>query len=135
LLEAGAHDAWISSITMKKGRPAHIVSALTDSALADQVARCLMAETGTLGVRGQTVARWLARRHVQEVEVEGYPVRVKVSPGRVKAEYDDAARVARRLGLPLREVTWRAEQQARGPFGDDSDDQDDGDFPPDGRAG
>jgi uncharacterized protein (DUF111 family) len=34
---------------------------------------------------------------------------VKVSPGRAKAEHDDAARVAARTGLPLREVTRRAE--------------------------
>jgi uncharacterized protein (TIGR00299 family) protein len=134
LLDAGAHDAWITPILMKKGRPAHVVSALADPALADQVANCLMAETGTLGVRGQTVARWMARRHIEEVEVDGYPVRVKVSPGRVKAEYDDAARVARRLGLPLREVSWRAEQKARGQLPDRDDDGDD-DEPPDGEAG
>src|SRR5690606_11833871 len=38
LLDAGAHDAWITPMVMKKGRPAHIVSALVDSALVDQVA-------------------------------------------------------------------------------------------------
>ncbi|HEX3539303.1 MAG TPA: nickel pincer cofactor biosynthesis protein LarC, partial [Acidimicrobiales bacterium] len=98
LLAAGAHDAWITPMIMKKGRPAHTVSALCDPALADQVAQVLMAETGTLGVRGQNLTRWVARRQLEEVEVEGFPVRVKVSPGRVKAEYDDVARVARRVG-------------------------------------
>ncbi|HEX3393027.1 MAG TPA: hypothetical protein VHS52_00755, partial [Acidimicrobiales bacterium] len=39
----------------------------------------------------------------------GLPVRVKVSPGRTKVEYDDAARAASRSGLPLREVVSRAE--------------------------
>jgi uncharacterized protein (DUF111 family) len=43
------------------------------------------------------------------VEVGGVPVRVKVSPGRAKVEHDDAARAARRIGLPLREVVSRAE--------------------------
>jgi uncharacterized protein (DUF111 family) len=43
------------------------------------------------------------------VEVEGGSVRVKVGPGRVKVEHDDAARVARRTGLPVREVVSRAE--------------------------
>jgi uncharacterized protein (TIGR00299 family) protein len=113
LLNAGAHDAWIAPVIMKKGRPAHLVSAICDPALADEIAQVLMSETGTLGVRGQTVSRWLAARSLHEVEVDGYPVRVKVSPGRVKAEYDDAARVARRLGRPLREIASLAEAEAR----------------------
>ncbi|MDQ6617019.1 MAG: nickel pincer cofactor biosynthesis protein LarC [Actinomycetota bacterium] len=113
LLAAGAHDAWITPMIMKKGRPAHVVSTLCDPALADQVVKVLMAETGTLGVRGQTLTRWLARRDQGEVEVDGFPVRVKVSPGRIKAEFDDVARVARRVGRPIREITSRAESEAR----------------------
>jgi uncharacterized protein (TIGR00299 family) protein len=109
LLEAGAHDAWVTPIVMKKGRPAHTVSALADPALAGQVSRVLVSETGSLGVRGQTLQRWPAARESEEVEVEGLPVRVKVSAGRVKIEHDDAARAARRTGLPLREVVARAE--------------------------
>ncbi|PZS16501.1 MAG: nickel pincer cofactor biosynthesis protein LarC, partial [Acidimicrobiales bacterium] len=109
LLQAGAHDAWITPVIMKKGRPAHTVSALADSPLAQAVAKVLVAETGSLGVRGQTLERWPAARELHEVEVDGVPVRVKVSPGRSKVEYDDAARAARRSGLPLREVVSRAE--------------------------
>jgi hypothetical protein len=40
-------------------------------------------------------------------------VRVKVSPGRVKVEHDDAARVAGRVGMPLREVISLAEEAGR----------------------
>ncbi len=109
LLEAGAHDAWVTPILMKKGRPAHTVSALADPALARSVAQVLASETGSLGVRGQTLRRWPASRSAEEVEVEGLPVRVKVSPGRVKVEHEDAARAARRTGMPLREVVSRAE--------------------------
>ncbi len=113
LLEAGAHDAWVTPILMKKGRPAYTVSALCDPALASQVARVLTAETGSLGVRGTTLERWPRVREETEVEVAGLPVRVKVSPGRVKVEHDDAARVARRAGVPLREVVFRAEAEFR----------------------
>lgn len=113
LLDAGAHDAWVTPILMKKGRPAHTVSALADPALAEQIARVLTAETGSLGVRGTTLERWPAERQVDEVEVSGLPVRIKVSPGRIKAEHDDAARVARRTGLPVREVIFRAEEAFR----------------------
>jgi uncharacterized protein (TIGR00299 family) protein len=112
LLEAGAHDAWITPIVMKKGRPAHVVSALADPALARQVAAVLAAETGTLGVRGTTLDRWPLARHPGTVEVDGHLVRVKVSPGRVKVEYDDAARVARETRAPLRDVLRRAEDEA-----------------------
>jgi uncharacterized protein (TIGR00299 family) protein len=109
LLEAGAHDAWVTPVVMKKGRPAHVVSALCDTALTAQVAAVLAAETGSLGVRAVAMERWPAARETTEVEVAGVPVRVKVSPGRVKVEHDDAVRAARRTGLPLREVVSRAE--------------------------
>jgi uncharacterized protein (DUF111 family) len=112
LLDAGAFDAWIAPIVAKKGRPAYIVSALADPLLAGQLRGVLVAETGTLGVRYQSLNRWASPRTMDEVEVEGYPVRIKVSPGRIKPEHDDAARVARLVGLPLREVTRRAEQEA-----------------------
>ena len=113
LMEVGAHDAWVSSIVMKKGRPAHTVSALCDPSLAAQIARTLTSETGSLGVRGQTLERWPATRREDEVDVDGNIVRVKVGPGRIKVEHEDAARAARRLRLPLREVVSRAEEEWR----------------------
>jgi pyridinium-3,5-bisthiocarboxylic acid mononucleotide nickel chelatase len=113
LLDAGAHDAWVTPIVMKKGRPAHTVSALADPSLASQVGRVLLAETGSLGVRGTTLDRWPAARQDDTVDVDGLPVRVKVSPGRVKVEHDDAARVARLHHRPLRDVLADAESAAR----------------------
>jgi uncharacterized protein (TIGR00299 family) protein len=113
LLAAGAHDAWLTPITMKKGRPAHTVHALCDPALVAQIAAVLTAETGSLGVRGHRLERWPAPRQVDHVVVDDLSIRVKVSPGRVKAEYDDAARVAERTGRPVREVLSLAEQQWR----------------------
>jgi uncharacterized protein (TIGR00299 family) protein len=113
LIEAGAHDAWVSPVVAKKGRPAHVVTALVDPALVAQVARVLRDETGTLGVRSSLMQRWPAERLDAEVEVDGVPVRVKVSPGRVKVEHDDAARAARRSGRPLREGVSLAEEAWR----------------------
>jgi pyridinium-3,5-bisthiocarboxylic acid mononucleotide nickel chelatase len=113
LLDAGAHDAWVTPILMKKGRPAYTVSALADPSLVDQVARVLTAETGSLGVRAQPMTRRPAERRLEEVEVGGVPVRVKVSAGRVKVEARDAERAARRTGLPFREVISRAEEAWR----------------------
>lgn len=113
LLEAGAHDAWVTPIVMKKGRPAYTVAALCDTSLGAQIAEVLRRETGSLGVRGMTIERWPSARTAEEVEVAGFPVRVKVSAGRVKVEHDDAARIAKRTGMPLREVVSLAEESAR----------------------
>ena len=60
LLEAGAHDAWVTPIVMKKGRPAHTVRALADPALGAQVAEVLAAR--------DRVAR-RARRHRRALAV------------------------------------------------------------------
>ena len=112
-LEAGAHDAWVTPIVMKKGRPAHVVSTLCDPSRVGAVAAVLTAETGSLGVRGRPLERWPAARSMDEVEVGGERSGMKVTSGRAKVENDDAARAARRLGLPLREVVSRAEEAWR----------------------
>lgn len=113
LLRAGAHDAWITPIVMKKGRPAHTVHALCDDVALDAVAAVLVAETGTLGLRASTVERWPQRRAERTVDVDGHTVRVKVADGRVKVENDDAVAAAAELRLSLREVLRRAEAAAR----------------------
>ena len=113
LLAAGAHDAWLTPIVMKKGRPAHTVSALVDPSLVGVVREVLVRETGTMGVRGASMERWPQAREFDTVEVDGHSVRVKHTAHRVKAEHDDAAAAARALGLPLREVTRRAEDAWR----------------------
>jgi uncharacterized protein (TIGR00299 family) protein len=109
LLGDGALDAWVTPVLMKKGRPGHVVSVLCDPVLVGELRHRLEHETGTLGVRAHPVERWAEPRELLEVDVEGYSVRVKVSPGRVKAEHADAARVAEITGLALREVATRAE--------------------------
>ena len=109
LLESGAHDAWATPIVMKKGRPAHTVSALCDDAAFAAVRDTLIAETGTLGVRASLVHRWPQQRQQRVVTVDGHEIRLKVTGDRVKAEHDDALAAARALGRPLRTVLARAE--------------------------
>jgi hypothetical protein len=109
VLAAGAYDAWITPVLMKKGRPGNTVSVLVDPALTEVVRVTLQAETGSLGVRGALLERWPAARVMDQVDVDGTPVQMKISPGRVKVEQRDAARAATRSGLPLREVLYRAE--------------------------
>lgn len=113
LLEAGAHDAWVTPAVMKKGRPAHVLHALCDPAEAARLRGILRAATGSPGVRAVEGHRWPAPRQVGTVEVAGETVRVKAGPGRAKPELDDVARVAARTGLPAHEVASRAEEAWR----------------------
>jgi pyridinium-3,5-bisthiocarboxylic acid mononucleotide nickel chelatase len=110
LVAVGAFDAWATPIVMKKGRPAHVVSALCDPALVERIAAVLIAETGSLGVRATMVERWPQQRTESSVEIGGHRIGVKVGAGRVKVEHDDAAAAAQALDRPLREVLAEAER-------------------------
>ncbi len=112
LLAAGANDAWITPIVMKKGRPAHTLHALCDPAQAGAVGAVLLAESGSLGLRATAVERWPQVREELVVDLDGHAVRVKRAGHRVKAEHDDAAAAARALGRPLREVLAEVERRA-----------------------
>ena len=120
LLEAGAHDAWLSPVVMKKGRPGYVVHALCDPAIAARLRSVLRSATGTLGVRALHGERWPSPRRFDTVDVEGEAIRIKVGPERVKAEFDDVERAAARLGRSVREVAFLAEAAwlgERGPIG------------------
>ncbi|GAA1290392.1 nickel pincer cofactor biosynthesis protein LarC [Pseudonocardia aurantiaca] len=108
LLDAGAADAWLTPIVMKKGRPAHTVHVLAAPELAGECERLLLSETGSLGLRRSTVDRTALPRHTTTVDVGGLTVRVKHGPWGAKPEHDDVAAAAAALGLPLREVARRA---------------------------
>jgi uncharacterized protein (TIGR00299 family) protein len=113
LMHAGALDAWLVPVVAKKGRPANIVSVLAEPGAVARLATVLTQETGTLGFREHFVARSALARQLLEVEVGGERVRVKAGPYQLKAEHDDCARAATRLGLTLREVARQAEEAAR----------------------
>ncbi len=137
LLEAGAHDAWITPIVMKKGRPAHTVHAICDESVRGRVMEVLISETGTLGVRAHHVERWPQPRDEitvtividgAEHELSAKLLRgghgrnndilrddvLRVDSIRVDIEFSDAARIARATGRPIREILAMAELAARG---------------------
>ena len=113
LLEAGAHDVWISPVVMKKGRPGHVLHVLADPSRKQALRDLMQSSTGTLGVRATAGQRWPNARRMAQVDVGGEPVRMKVAATRVKAEFEDVARVAARTGLPLHEVSSLAEEAWR----------------------
>ncbi len=112
LLTAGALDAWVTPIVMKKGRPAHTVHALCSPIATEAVTATLLSEAGSLGVRATTVRRHAVERSELIVDLRGHPIRVKRGGARLKVEHDDALAAALALGLPLREVLVRAEALA-----------------------
>jgi pyridinium-3,5-bisthiocarboxylic acid mononucleotide nickel chelatase len=109
LLAAGALDAWLEPIVMKRGRGAYKACALIESRDRERLARLLMRETGTLGVRHHAVGRTVAGRRRVVVDLPYGRCRVKVGDidGEdfvVSPEYADAARLAGETGLPVPRV-------------------------------
>jgi uncharacterized protein (TIGR00299 family) protein len=109
LLAAGAIDAWLEPIVMKRGRGAYKACALVTSGDRERLARLLMRETGTLGVRHHAVGRTVAGRRLVVVDLPYGRCRVKVGEidGEdfvVSPEYADAAKLAGETGLPLPRV-------------------------------
>src|SRR5512138_292575 len=108
-LEAGALDAWAAPVTMKKGRPGLLLSALVEEPAREPVTRALFAETTTLGIRRHAVERDALERSFETVETPYGAVRVKVAlaAGRevgAHPEYEDCAARARERGVPVKEV-------------------------------
>jgi hypothetical protein len=122
-LDAGALDAWVSPVTMKKGRPGHVLHVLTDATLVEEQRAAMERVTGTMGTRATAVERWPVARTLHQVIVDGMTIRMKVSSGRAKPEFDDVAQVAAKTGAPPHEVAsraeaaWRAGQPDAGPEG------------------
>jgi uncharacterized protein (TIGR00299 family) protein len=109
LMDAGASDAWLTPILMKKGRPAHTLSVLGRPEVVAELERVILAHTTTIGLRRHAVDKVALPRETVEVEVYGEQVRVKLArlEGEVVTatpEYDDVARVAALKGLPGRVV-------------------------------
>lgn len=112
LLEAGALDAYFTPVQMKKNRPGVLITLLTRRQDLDRIAQLLISETGSLGCRFHTAARFEARRERSTVETVYGPVTVKRSwfrgePLAATPEFEDCRRLALQHG-----VAWRAVYRA-----------------------
>jgi len=109
LLDAGAADAWLTPILMKKGRPAHTLSVLVSGDRAEPVRAEIFRQTSTIGVREVPVGKSALERRMTSVRVAGCEVRVKIAEYRgsvvnVQPEYDDVAAAAAATGRPVKDV-------------------------------
>jgi uncharacterized protein (TIGR00299 family) protein len=113
LMEAGAADAWLTPILMKKGRPAHTLSVLVGSASAEEVRSVILAETSAIGLRESAIRKHAADREFASVEVEGQRIHVKIARYggqvvNVQPEYDDVAAAAAVLKKPVKTILAKA---------------------------
>jgi pyridinium-3,5-bisthiocarboxylic acid mononucleotide nickel chelatase len=117
---AGALDVWTVAAQMKKGRPGFVLSVLARPEAEPAIARALLEETSSLGVRVSRLDRYELEREERRVEVAGGTVRVKIGmlDGRVvnvAPEHDDCAALARSTGRAVQSVWAEALTRAQNP--------------------
>ena len=116
LMTQGAQDVYLAPIIMKKGRPALLLSVLTDKSKIDTILDTIFRETTSIGVRIQEVGRKKLSREIQEVETVYGTIRVKISRSgddalTVTPEYEDCRKIAEEKRVPLKRVMEEAKNQ------------------------
>jgi hypothetical protein len=109
LFAAGALDAYLTPIHMKKNRPAAILTAIAEPATAAAMEEIFLTETSTFGLRRTRASRRKLRRESADVATPYGKIRVKVGHMGKKLvhaapEYEDCRRAATEFGVPLKMV-------------------------------
>lgn len=117
LFDHGARDVTIAPVHMKKGRPGATLSVLATGNVAMRLQEILLRETTTFGVRWSAVRRDSLLRSLVKVRTSYGEISFKV--GRLpdgsrkwSPEYDECVELARRTGVPVREVYTEALAEA-----------------------
>lgn len=113
LLRAGAADAWLVPILMKKGRPAHTLTVLCAPDRRDALRARIFRDTSTLGVRESRRDKTALPRTFRGVDVAGGTVAIKVAHAdgvitHVMPEFEDIAVLARDTGRAERVLLQQA---------------------------
>jgi pyridinium-3,5-bisthiocarboxylic acid mononucleotide nickel chelatase len=106
---AGALDVWWTPITMKKGRPALMLSALALAERRGAVTAAILRETTTIGVRHAERSRTVLLRSIREVVTAYGAIPVKVARDgdaiiNAAPELDACVAAARQHGVPVKRV-------------------------------
>ncbi len=108
LLAAGAQDAYLIPIVMKKGRPGILLSVLLERVKIYKILEIIFCETTTLGVRIQPVERKKLERTKKQVNTSFGVISVKVitveGKKQFRAEFEECKRIALDKNMPLVEV-------------------------------
>jgi len=119
LFKAGALDAYITNIQMKKSRPAFKLTVLAHMPDLNRVGRVIFSETTTIGLRYYRSERLKLDRKMVSVKTTYGKVAVKMSKGpggimTLSPEYDECVRIARKSGASLRSIYDEARSAAKG---------------------
>jgi len=110
LRAAGARDAWMTPVMMKKGRPGIELTAIVEPGRTDEIARLILTETSTLGLRVRRTERMIAQRAAGRLDTRFGHLPVKLSrlcdgeAWQVHPEFEVCREVALKEGVPLRQV-------------------------------
>ncbi len=109
LLAAGALDAFLTAIVMKKGRPALLLTCLAEPGREEALARLVLEESPTLGIRLRREERFELARRECTVETAHGPVRAKVARlpdgrERLMPEFESLAALATEKGIALHDL-------------------------------
>jgi pyridinium-3,5-bisthiocarboxylic acid mononucleotide nickel chelatase len=108
MLEAGALDALIIPVQMKKGRPGVLIQVIAENERREELAAILFRETTTLGIRFHTAERRVQPREWLDVHTPHGIVRVKSGDHGFAPEYEDARKIASVSGIPLKQILAEA---------------------------
>ncbi|MEL7587262.1 MAG: nickel pincer cofactor biosynthesis protein LarC [Prolixibacteraceae bacterium] len=109
LFQAGASDAWLTPVIMKKSRPANVLSVLCAGHLTSQMKTVIFTNSTSIGIREYRVKKNMLRRELVTLNTSFGPVQVKQSyyNGRLvtsKPELEDIRRLALANGVSLQEI-------------------------------
>ena len=108
LLDEGALDVYVTPGTMKKGRPGHVLTVLCAPEREGDLARHILTETTTNGLRVRRCGKYFLTPGAGQVQTQWGPVRLKLAQGygvtHAKPEFEDAAELARKNGVSYQEV-------------------------------
>ena len=117
ILEAGALDVFITPVVMKKGRPGHLLTVLSERNALDDLCRKTLTETTSIGVRVHESARSVLARKIRKVRTKFGAIRVKdvFLDGKLlrsAPEYADCKKAAKKSGKPITVVMQEVEKAA-----------------------
>ena len=117
LLKAGALDAFIMPVIMKKGRVGILLKLLAPHNKMEEVKKILFEETTTFGLRYYKAKRDKLERKIVPIKTKYGEVKVKIgyygNKVSIAPEYEDCRKVAMEKGVPLKEIYEEAKKRAR----------------------